>query len=140
MKKQRGRGGWWPLVVAGLFIFVLPTHADAHAAVQGMGEFVGGFLHPLLTPPHVLVLLSLGLLLGQGSPPLKVPVAIFVAASAAGLTATTTGGVTGIPQSILVIIGLISGGAVALALPLPSWVRLSIAAAAGLALGMDSGS
>ena len=42
-------------------------------------------------------------------------------------------------QPILITLGLCVGGLVALAAPLPTWVRLAACAAAGLVLGSDSG-
>ncbi len=139
-KRWRGEGGWRPLALAGGLLMASATRAEAHAAVQGMGEFVGGFLHPLLTPPHLLVLLSLGLLLGQSRPfQIKWPTAIFVAAAALGLTVAGVSGNPEIHPAIVVTIGLAVGGLVALAAPLPLWARMAAGAAAGLALGMDSG-
>ena len=127
-------------MVAGLILLALPARAQAHAAVQGMGEFVGGFLHPLLTPAHLLVLVSLGLLFGQERPlRLRRPMSVFAFCAALGLVATGVGAVGGVPQTFLIVIGLFVGGLVALAVPLPSWVRMAAGAAAGLALGMDSG-
>lgn len=141
MSKRRSTiGRWYSLVAAGGILLVSPARADAHAAVQGMGEFVGGFLHPLLTPLHVLTLLSLGLLLGQSRPfQIKLPMAAFMAAAALGLTAAGLDGISEIKPVILVAIGLVTGGLVAAALPLLPWVRIAVAVIAGLALGLDSG-
>ena len=125
---------------AGLIFLLLPAHAHAHTPIKGAGEFVSGFLHPFLTPPHVLVLLSLGLLLGQRLPlRLQHPVVVFAAFSAAGLALAAARTVEGVYQPILITLGLFAGGLVALAAPLPTWVRLAACAAGGLALGLDSG-
>ncbi len=105
-----------------------------------MGELVGGFLHPLLTPPHLLVLLSLGLLFGRKRPPrLQQTMLAFTAAAAAGLIVSGTGVVTEVYPTFIIAIGLITGGFIALAVPLPAWVHAAAGIAAGLALGLDSG-
>ena len=139
--RQRPRGnGWRPWLVAGSSLLAWPAHAQAHAAVQGVGEFVGGFLHPLLTPPHLLLLVSVGLLFGQEWPPhLRRSMPVFAVSAILGLVAAGVGAVGGVPQSVLIVIGLLAGGLVALAAPLPMWVRAAVGVAAGLALGMDSG-
>ncbi len=123
----------------GLFLLV-STRAEAHTPIKGAGEVVSGFLHPFFTPTHLLVLLSVGLLLGQRLPlRLQWPLSVFAAFAAVGLSITAIYAVAGVPQSILIALGLCAGGLVALAVPLPSWVRLTACAAAGLALGSDSG-
>ncbi|WP_211826991.1 HupE/UreJ family protein [Kistimonas asteriae] len=56
----------------------------AHSPVAGLNQFYNGLLHPLLVPTQLLVLLSLGLLLGQQKPadvrvaPLVIPTAAVV--------------------------------------------------------------
>ena len=128
------------MLIIGSVILFLPTRVQAHAAIKGMGELISGFLHPLLTPLHLLVLLSVGLLLGQRFPlRLKSPLAGFATFAAVGLLLTAAGVVAGVYSTVLVGIGLCAGGLVALAAPLPAWVRLVVCAAAGLALGLDSG-
>lgn len=127
-------------MTVGAVVLFLPTRLEAHAAIRGAGEFISGFLHPLLTPLHLLVLLSLGLLLGQRLPlRLEWPMAGFAAFAAAGLSVTAAGVIAGAYLPFLIGIGMCAGGFVALAAPLPAWVRLVVCAAAGLALGLDSG-
>ena len=139
-RRRRGhRGGFWLLAAAGLFLLV-PTHAEAHTPIKGAGEVVSGFLHPFLTPTHLLVLLSVGLLLGQRLPlRLQWPLMVFAVFAAAGLSATSLHAIAGLSQTILIALGLCAGGLVALAAPLPAWARLTACAVAGLALGLDSG-
>ncbi len=131
------RGSW--LLAAGLFLLV-PTRAEAHTPIKGAGEFVSGFLHPFLTPTHLLVLLSVGLLLGQRLPlRLQWPLTVFAVSAAAGLSVTALHVIAGVSQTVLIVLGLCAGGLVAVAAPLPLWTRLMACAAAGLALGLDSG-
>ncbi len=79
-----------------MIFLLLPTQAQAHTPIKGLGGFASGFLHPFFTPPHLLVLLALGVLLGQ-RPPLRLrrPVMIFAALAAVGLTVTATGALAG---------------------------------------------
>ena len=118
----------------------LPIPAQAHTPIQGMGEIASGLLHPLLTPPHLLLLLALGFLLGQQRPlRLARPVAAFAVGAALGILLTTTGAITGVLTPVLMLLALPVGGLVALARPLPGAVGLVLCAAAALTLGLDSG-
>ena len=105
-----------------------------------MGEFASGFLHPLLTPPHVLALLAYGLLLGQREPlRLKVPATVFAGAAAAGLLLTLSGRVAGVYPPVLIAVGLSTGGFVVLARPWPAWLHMAMGAAVALTVALDSG-
>ena len=135
-RRKRVRG----VAVAALWSIAAPVTVQAHTPIQGLGEIASGLLHPLLTPPHLLVLLALGCLLGQQRPfRLGLPVACFAVGAAAGLVLTTTGAVTGVLTPGLMLLALPLGVLVALALPLPLPVRLGSCAAAALVLGLDSG-
>ena len=125
---------------SGAISLLLLGSAEAHTPIKGAGEFASGFFHPFLTPTHLLVLLSLGLLLGQRLPlRLQSPVGGFAAFAAVGLVLTTAHVVPGVYQPILITIGLCASGLVALAAAVPPWVRLTACAVAGFALGLDSG-
>ncbi len=41
------------------------SDACAHGAVKGLGDFGGGFVHPLIEPAHLVALIALALLVGQ---------------------------------------------------------------------------
>ncbi len=127
--------------MTGLFPPTLLVRLEAHAAVKGMGEFVGGFLHPLLTPPHLLVILGTGLLIGRSSPQFfRSSTLVFVGSAALGLMAAGLGGVAATAWPVVLIVtGLIAGAGVALAAPLPTWARLAVCVVAGVSLGLDSG-
>ena len=136
---RRSPAGWQLLGVT-LAVCLVPVTTQAHTAIQGMGEIASGLLHPLLTPPHLLVLLALGFLLGQQRPlRLARPAAAFAVAAALGILWTTTGAVKGVLTPVLMLLALPVGALVALARPLPGAVRLALCAAAALALGLDSG-
>jgi urease accessory protein len=133
----RSRLGW--LLPAPLILLVHPSGAEAHMTVQGMNHFTSGALHPLMTPAHVLILLGLGLCVGQHLPlRLKLPLGVFAAFSAIGLGLTTTGWLAGVHPAILAGIALAAGAVVAVGKDLPLWVRGGLCAAGGLAIGLDS--
>lgn len=49
-------------------LFVLsgfPGAVFAHGQIEGLNEFYNGLLHPIFVPLHILVLVALGLLVGQ---------------------------------------------------------------------------
>ena len=118
----------------------LPAYAQAHAPIQGLNEFANGFVHPFLTPPHLLVLLGLGLLLGQRRPlRLPEPLAAFAACAAAGLLGAAMYTVAGVPPTVFILLGLCAGALVALGRSLPISARVTLCAVSGLALGLDSG-
>ena len=49
-------------------LLLMTTPVQAHAPLEGFGSFSNGFLHPLIIPAQVLLIVSLGLLTGrQGS-------------------------------------------------------------------------
>jgi hydrogenase/urease accessory protein HupE len=131
------RRAWWITPLAGLSI---PVHAQAHMTVQGMSSFMTGALHPLMTPSHVIVLLALGLAVGQHVPlRLGMPLKVSAGFSAIGLALTTTGRIAGVHPGCLAGIAFLSGAVVALGKKLPSVVPAILLGAGALAIGLDSG-
>lgn len=127
--------------LAGAVLLLLSAPgAQAHTTFQGLGEFGSGVLHPLTTPAHLLLLLALGLWLGQARPlRLREPAGVFAAFAAGGLLLTTTGLPAGVPLPVLIALVLAVGAAVVWAGPPPLAARLAVCGAAALALGLDSG-
>jgi len=111
----------------------------AHMTAPGMGNFASGLLHPWMTPTHVLLLLALGLWLGQHTP-LRLGMAgkVFAPLSAVALLLTTTGWIAVVPSPILVCIALVTAAVVAWEARLPSSAGAVLLAAAAMALGLDS--
>ena len=106
----------------------------AHMPVTGLGEFAGGLLHPIFTPAHDLLLLSLGLLIGQRRPlELAKPVAALAGSAALGLCFAP-----GVPQAALICLALVVAGLVAVGLRWPLWALVGAAGGAGLLIGLDS--
>ena len=122
-----------------LLLFAIPATAEAHTAIGGAGDFFSGVLHPFTTPQHLLVLLGLGLIVGQ-HPPLnfKPSLAVFIPVSAASLLLTTTGIVKTVYPPILISLALIAGIMVALEKSPPAFASAVVFAMAGLAIGLDS--
>ena len=136
--------GWrelWLLRIlpVGLMLFAFPVAAHAHTPIKGMGEFASGLLHPLTTPSHVLILLGLGLMLGQRSPlSLKPPMLVFIPVSGLALALTTMGWVKTIYPPILVCIALCAATLVALEKCPSPFAMAALLAVAALAIGLDS--
>jgi urease accessory protein len=122
-----------------LLLVALPATAHAHTTIQGAGDVLNGILHPLATPSHMLILLGLGLLAGQQSPPnLKTPMLTFLPVSAVALLLTMTGAITAVYPPVLIAIALCAGILVALEAPLPRLACIALFAAAAIAIGLDS--
>ncbi len=134
---KHGGATWW--TSAGVFLFPLPETL-AHLTVEGVGDVANGALHPLMTPAHLLVILSLGLLLGQRIPlNLKTPFRIFAPISAAALLLTLGGWVEQVSQPVLISIALAISALVAMEMKIPAWLGGGFCAAAAVAIGLDSG-
>lgn len=125
-------------VVALASLVVMVEPALAHAPIKGIGTFYNGVLHPLLIPAHLLLVVGLGLLLGQHAPRLsRYGWFAFVAAFWVGLA---TGHMVGpnVPQTAFLALALIAGLLVALELTLGVAFVVALAVAAGVAIGLDS--
>jgi hydrogenase/urease accessory protein HupE len=104
-----------------------------------MSHFLRGLLQPLALPAHVLALLAFGLLIGQqGARTRLLGLASFIAGLAGGLIAIALAvGQTQAANVLLAAVGL-AGLLVAVGRPLPAFACALLAAAAGVALGLDS--
>jgi urease accessory protein len=102
-----------------------------------MNAFLGGLLHPLLVPAHLLALVALGLLIGQQRA-IRTPCVGFAIALAAGLLAIALAiGETAALDALLAATAL-AGILLALARPLPTFLSTALAAIIGIALAVDS--
>jgi hydrogenase/urease accessory protein HupE len=101
MLRSRSRGGVLPSTL--LLVLCFPATVNAHTPIKGLEGLAAGVLHPLTTPAHLLVLLALGLLVGQQLPlDLKTPFAVFVPGLTVALLLTATGQITMVYQPILI--------------------------------------
>lgn len=112
--------------------------AWSHAPMQGIGEFYGGILHPLVVPAHVLALMMLGLLAGQrGMAAVRRTYLGFLPALVAGLALSGTrfgGG----QEPLLLLFSALAGLLVVVQWRWPISVFLPAGAAVALLLGLDS--
>ncbi len=128
------------LVALGGWLLLPSASAQAHTTFPGLGEFASGFLHPLTTPIHLLLLLALGLWLGQHPPlRLKAPAGVAAITSAAGLLLTVIAHIGGVPSGWLVALILGVALSVATDVPVSLWVKTVTCGVAVCVLGMDSG-
>jgi len=125
------------IVAAGLAaaIVALPASALAHAPIPGVGAFWNGLVHPMLALPHLLVLVGLGLLLGQNAPRgSRAGLAAFAFALVVAVALARTPGPA---PAILAAVSAAAGLAVALERAHPALVVL-LALAGAAAVGLDS--
>jgi urease accessory protein len=112
--------------------------AIAHAPIKGIGAFYNGLLHPLIVPAHLLLLISLGLLLGQHAPRLSrfgwvaFVLALWVAL-AGGYSMEAT-----VALPALLLVALLAAAFVMLDRPFAAPFAAVIGIAAGLGIGLDS--
>jgi len=102
-----------------------------------MSGLLGGLLHPLAVPAHVLALLAIGLLIGQQRQPLLL-LAAFAVGLAAGLGALASAFATTSAANVLLAATIVSALLVALAYPVPAFLSVPLLAIASIALGLDS--
>jgi urease accessory protein len=107
--------------------------------IDWLGGFYGGLLHPVRTPTHGLVLLGLGLLIGQQpADRRRLPQLLFGLALAGGLLGLALA-VGETPAGDVLLVGAaLSGALVAAAFRLPRLVLGPLALATGAAIGLDS--
>ena len=116
--------------------------AFAHAPIEGIGSFYNGLLHPLLIPAHLILIIAIGLFVGQQvSKNTEIALGSFAMATMVGLILAWFTIGTQIVTFILVLsmtIGFLIAINPALRPPINRYVAIGLGALAGLALGMDS--
>ncbi len=127
-------------IALALALLLLGPQAQAHGSVNGLGDFMGGFLHPLFEPAHLVALIALLLRIAQRG--VQASTAIMVA-----LASTTTTGLAaaamGWPASAdtaLLVVAWLTGVVVVLARPLPQAMVVVVVLAASIGLGIGLGS
>lgn len=124
-----------------LLLFCVPGVGRAHSPIEGIGEFYGGMLHPLLVPAHALALLVYSLLVGQrGIRAMHLAYPAFMAALAVGLFMAGFSTSPALRSEILLLaVAAGCGLLVALQAPVPRFVFVPLGAALGVVMGADSG-
>lgn len=109
--------------------------------MAGIGEFYGGILHPFFVLPHVLSLLVLGLLVGQGGLlAMRFAYPPYLLALAIGLFIAGFEVQPALPyQEILLGLAMLCGLGVAAQRPPPAVALAVLAGLLALLIGMDSG-
>jgi urease accessory protein len=127
------------LTLPAVMAFLVTTSAaQAHPVIQGVSGFTAGFLHPLLLPAHAFALLALGLLIGQQPHWGRSVPLVAIISVCAGLGAIALAYVPTLAGEALLGSAAINGAAVALVRPLPQVLGITLAAATGSALALDS--
>ncbi len=121
-----------------LILLACASPAFAHTT-EGANRFTGGALHPLMMPLHLLVVLGLGLMLGQ-HPPLRLarPLAVFAPVAAAALALTRAGWFAAVHPAVPAGIAFACGAVVAAGRRIPAWAGAALLAAGAAAVGLDS--
>lgn len=121
-------------------LLCLPAIARAHSPMQGIGEFYGGILHPLLVPAHVLALTLLALWAGQsGLEALRRCHLGFLPALGLGLVLAGLGvGTASKLEPALLLASVLAGLLVVLQWRPPLPIFYAAGAWVGLLLGLDS--
>ncbi len=117
---------------------VLMKPALAHAPIKGIGAFYNGLLHPLFVPSHLLVLIALGLLIGQHAPRASRSAWFgFVAGLSVAVAAASNLDIKP-PQPVLLGVALAAGCLVILDRAFSAAALATVAVAGGIAIGLDS--
>lgn len=110
--------------------------AAAHAPIAGIGSFWNGALHPFLVPLHGMVILVVGLLIGQHAPHLsRVAWPAFVVALAVAV-ALAPAPAQSLPSATFLTAAMVAGLLVAWGRALRPLVVL-VALAGGVLIGLD---
>lgn len=112
--------------------------AFAHAPIEGIGSFYNGLLHPLLIPSHLILVVAIGLFVGQqAAKTTEIALGAFAVTTILGLILAwfTVGSQL---ETYVLVLAVVTGLLIALNPELPRIVVIVVGALAGLALGMDS--
>ena len=121
-----------------LLALFIPQTSLAHSSIPGIGNFYNGLLHPVLVPAHLLLLVAIGLFLGQQEPKrVELALAVFAAATLVGLVMAWFSIGTGWENLVLVLSAVV--GLLVAVIPQTAlhWCVV-IALLAGFFLGIDS--
>jgi urease accessory protein len=126
----------WPLAAA---MLATSTQAGwAHPSPLGFGGLVGGLLHPLFVPAHLLAIVALGLLIGRQAAWARMAVFCFVAGLAVGLGVMTLGVVPQWMNELVLGSALIAGLLTAWARSVPETLGCALAVLTGFCIALDS--
>jgi urease accessory protein len=124
--------------VAAMLLLAAAGPAVGHAPGFAETGLVGGLLHPVSVPAHVLALAGLGLLAGQQAYGRIALLMMFALGLAAGLAAIALAAGPSSANLVLTAVALIAGAWTASARPLPPLAGWPLMSVAGAAIGLDS--
>ena len=114
------------------------SNAFAHTPIEGLGNFYNGLLHPVLIPAHLLLLVAIGLFIGQQGPrKVEAALASFALATIAGL-ALAWFSIGGQFESFILLLSTVIGLLIAINREINRLITIVIGALAGFSLGIDS--
>ena len=133
-KSAPGRAGAFALA------FAAPaTPAAAHATFKGIGTFYNYMFHPFSVPAHMMVLIAVGLMLGQQRRRIGgLGLRAVAAGLGVGLSFDAAAGNETLPETSLLVVAALLGAAVSLGRSAPSVLAMLGAGLAGLVVGLDS--
>ncbi|WP_267213640.1 HupE/UreJ family protein [Chelatococcus asaccharovorans] len=120
-------------------LWLAPQAAHAHGAIEGIGDFYAGLLHPLLVPAELLALVATGLLIGRsGLAACRRGIPTLAVTMAAGLALAPVIAAAPDMTTPLVAVALVAAAIVTTGLRAPGWIATGLAMLAGLAIGIDA--
>lgn len=126
-----------PFVYLLLFLF-WSAECYAHGPIKGIGDFYNGVLHPFFVPTHLLLLISIGLLVGQRGVDSNVRSFLaFVMGIVLGLLFSNSSLQMQMDLILLIPVVLI-GGLVAVNVSINSYLIAALSLFAGFLVGFDS--
>lgn len=123
-------------ILAGIVLLSMAGEAAAHP-VFGIGGVWGGLLHPLVVPSHVMAAIASAILIGR-QPLGRAMVAVYALGLVAALDAIAAAYVPALAEEALLVLAATAGLLAAWSRPLPLGFVAVLAAATGLAVGLDS--
>lgn len=110
--------------------------AAAHAPFPGIGQFYNGLIHPFLSLPEFLLLVSASLLLGRsGSPVAGTGLLALAVAIVAGMALPWTVPGLSIPSVATLSMALACAAALSLDVRPPKWIVLAASGLSGICIG-----
>lgn len=126
------------LVFLGTSLVLVPEIAHAHVLFEGFDNFYNGLFHPVFVPAHLLLIIAIGLFLGQkGLQDTQVALVSFWASVFLGLIAAWFSLGSQIEIFLLINTAIVSLlVAASPSIPLPWYVAIGVVT--GFLLGLDS--